>query len=353
MDATIRVGDFVALIPHRFGFEPRGSLVIALLTTCAPGRGRLGLMIRLDHAKGRRMEDRDAAEIASLTASEPGADTAILVFFLDGPGDEGAVRDLDESATRIAVALAAERGVRVLDTLWSDMTHWGRVGEGECRPRTESAATMPLIVAGSAPLPSLGELCRLPVPKESPARLARAWSRAPDPGEAMLRLGADLEILRGLVRHPDLAPGALDQELGERRLPTADTAALLSRTIERLPLRDRVLATLGHPEELGKGGREAGGAMEGWPGLVGAENPSWLPLAVAYARRWAALARQAGQEPAAELTILAWLEWSRMRSSWAGEYVRQALAADPHYSLAILLERALRTGMMPAWVARD
>jgi hypothetical protein len=51
----------------------------------------------------------------------------------------------------------------------------------------------------------------------------------------------------------------------------------------------------------------------------------------------------------APLCMLAWLSWALGSGSVAGFFVDQALAIDPQYSMAILLEVLLASGHLPEW----
>ncbi|GAB3123812.1 DUF4192 domain-containing protein [Glaciibacter psychrotolerans] len=51
----------------------------------------------------------------------------------------------------------------------------------------------------------------------------------------------------------------------------------------------------------------------------------------------------------APLCMLAWLSWALGRGSIGGMFVDQALAIDPHYSMAQLLDQLFGTGALPEW----
>ncbi len=59
----------------------------------------------------------------------------------------------------------------------------------------------------------------------------------------------------------------------------------------------------------------------------------------------------AGQDHAALLCLLGWLEWAKGRGSSALNLLKAALRTDPGYRLAQLLLRLLEAGEMPSWVA--
>jgi hypothetical protein len=53
---------------------------------------------------------------------------------------------------------------------------------------------------------------------------------------------------------------------------------------------------------------------------------------------------------AAPLTMLAWFEWARGRGSVASAYLRDALATDPRYELAVLFRTIVERGSVPEWI---
>ncbi len=59
-----------------------------------------------------------------------------------------------------------------------------------------------------------------------------------------------------------------------------------------------------------------------------------------------------GTDALAPLTLLAMHAWSSGNGAQAGVAIDRALAIDPRYSLAVLVDGLLRSGLEPSWVGR-
>lgn len=347
---TIHGDDLVALVPHQLGFEPESSLVLVLMRARAPHAAELGLMIRVDlpPEQAETMGAATAWQIAGLSRAEPDADAAVLVFFHPAGRDTEEGETYGRAARLIGEALEGSHGILVRACLWATAGAWGHVGDAEVRPRAESAATTRLLVEGSAPTASVHDLCRLPEVGPRVSVVRAEWDGAGDREVADLLRRDVGALLRMRGSGPRPSDARLDTLVAAEGLPSERTAAVLAEAVRHLPTRDSILAALGDPAQWD------GRVPSDGSGIVGLETRrpdlTGLGLGVAYARRWAAFAARSGRPCVAALAILAWLEWSRMRMSWSAEYLRVALAEDPDYGLAVLLSRAMESGLRPAWM---
>lgn len=72
-----------------------------------------------------------------------------------------------------------------------------------------------------------------------------------------------------------------------------------------------------------------------------------LPAAIRLLARLVALAGKNARP--APLCMLAWLNWALGRGSIGGRYVDAALAIDPDYGMAQVLNAMLGSGLLPEW----
>jgi Domain of unknown function (DUF4192) len=315
--------DIVAAMPVFIGFHPDESLVVMCLQG-ARRRNRLTMRVDLPEPE---YEGALAADMAERAARES-ADAVLVLCYTEAPDRDGAL-PRQELIDRL-LELLTERGIEHGEVLLVRDGRWySYVCASSCCPRegtpvpdrassdvTDLAAQAALI--GRNVLPSrqaLVESIRGPRAVRE-AVLRDAYGRA---GAAFVEdvqaEGADTVLDRTL----ELAHRAFDRYLkGEPALPDADAVRILVGLEDKLA-RDSLLvwALNGQIEEL----------------LVFLTD----------------LARRALDDNAAPVcTVLAGVAYLIGDGALAGIALDRALAAEPDYELAKLLDAALRNQISPA-----
>ncbi|GAB3606883.1 hypothetical protein GCM10027413_22920 [Conyzicola nivalis] len=374
--------DFLAVVPHLVGFEPRNSIVFVAFR----GRRTCGAL-RFDLPRfdlpgfdlpgpagsddaGRRLHKRVATTLVGTLSKLQGVDAVVPVVFTDeGFGGSGPPREHFVAAVAARLEFS---GFTVRDALCVASDGWGSYLDDRCpaegRPLAaiersgvldglSADALRPLgDVAGWAALPDVGAIDCERVAKlvlrfaalvdGTPGcpidpRVARAIGlpRAQGPGDVPSTLEAILRIDPGriepaaaafviaVVRSPALRDvvmlqWAFDLETGERVLADAHRFAL-GAPADALPTAGLM---------LGRGPRP---------------DPARVETAISLIKTIAALAPRRARPPL--LCMLAWLNWALGRSSVANEFVCASEAIDADYSLAEVLRMVLERGILPEW----
>lgn len=371
--------DLVATVPHLVGFPPERSLVLVSMHRHG-ARSRLGLVARFDLPPS---DPRSCSTVA--TAEADLATQAVEVMLRDEPSEVIALVYADEPCSvappwrtlveRLGVAFQAV-DVPVLDALYvsQDRFRSYRCTDVGCCPEpgrpvdpTSSAAAAELVARGSAPLSSRSELRGLVQPSdrercasvEAAARreltsIGRHWG---DEGKARWRSWQveSLELLRDTAeRILNGGPGLDDDEAGRILaglcdVPVRDAAAMLltrwahgsdddceqhrrQNDVEHVePRMDQLLDAV-------RRGADQPPAAQLEPQQRGA----------LLARFWIDLSSSCdGPLAVPPLTLLGMHVWSQGNGALASVAVQRALALDPDYRLARLLDDALSLGVRP------
>jgi len=319
--------DVLGVVPHRVGFHPTESIVVI----CLHGpRRRDGLVMRLDLAPPAA-DDAVASDLAT-KAAHVKATAVLVVCYTEEPGDGS---DLPRRALVDALlASLRERDIEVLDAL---LVHDGRwwsyhCTEPACCPPegtpvpaqlTEAAAhfAAEAVVEGGVVLAGRDELAASIRPPRGPvltAARAQALERAGRHVVDVVRTGGSqalrvetVDLLRALVRR---------WADGSRQLDVDEAA--------------RVVLGLGV-----KDARDEAATL-----LLEAQPDVLLALLTA-------LARHADLPEAAPVcTVLAWVAYAHGHGALANVALERALAADPAYEMARLLQDGLLRMITPAAV---
>jgi hypothetical protein len=316
--------DVLAIVPHLLGFHPEDSFVV--LGAAPPGEHvELGFRYDLPSPPGAQATGQ-LVEHALTVLAHRGAATVIAAGY--GPG--GLVTPV---ADAFAAAVAA-RGLRLRELLRAEN---GRYWSYLCRNVTCCPAEGVPFDYQSHPAAAAMTAAGLAA---YPDRAARASVIAPVTGEAASAMGPAIE--RASARATALVSRATAQEGGNAlRLLAAegrravreaigryrgggritDTGALawLMVVLASLPVRDDAWARM-VPEH-----REAHLAL--WADIVRHATGPWLP---------------------APASLLAFTAWQAGDGALANMALDRALAADPSYSMALLLRDILDAGVPPS-----
>jgi hypothetical protein len=316
--------DIVEAVPYLVGFQPEDSLVVLSLRG---ERLRVGLTARVDLPPAESAE-RCAREFIGYLKRD-NAVRAIVVFY--PPSDGPAYPSVSPIADAFTKRLERAR-IAVADVLCvSDGRWWSlQCTDGDCCPpdgtpvpqgaTSVTAATM--AVAGQVVLSSRGELEQTiaPVGGVVAAAMEHALRRADiqlADNVATGRLGAvtgeTLELFGAIVNHTVASdPGAGAPTLG------IDDAARLIVGLGDVHARDEVIT---------------------W--FDGTRGEATLGLVTELVRR----ALPPWDVPA--LTVFGWISYLQGNGALAGIALARALAAEPDYYLAQLLDTALTGALNP------
>lgn len=316
--ATLRVdgaADLLDLVPHLLGFHPSDSLVFVALR--GP-KHSVAVTLRVDLASVTASPPATEACIHHLTNA--GADGVVLVVYADDPGPTAdAVLPHHDVICEVASALGA-RDIGLVDALLVCRDRWWcyLCDDPGCCPRdgrqmrggqSPSPMVVAATVAGMAAAPDRAALERslAPLPDAERSGVRRAVDRLVQCGAPASR-----EDVRALW-----SEGVAAQVEGETAIPDDDAAALL------IGLTDDVI----RDECCGwAGGTESGASRMLARQLARRASPPWDVV---------------------PYTMLAWFAWRSGEGAQARIAVDHALAGDPDYRLALLLEAALDDGVDP------
>lgn len=336
--------DVVALLPYQLGYHPQDAVVVVTL------RGRaVGLVERIDIPPPQHVPEAADALVAPLLGDPP--DAAILVGYESEAGASLPLLDRLRRGCRLA-------GVDVLDRV---VVRDGRWYSPDCEQGCCPPEGLP--VEDTSAAPGVAELVAMGVsPLASRAALADVVSAdpavAPAVGRALARRRS------GGLRRPPRPHGSVDDRRSwllqwAEVLDVADdapavedtspaTVAELVLSLDDVELRDGLVARW-CPDTLPL---EALGAQLAHqlrtllpepPWAAGDDAPTAGRRAVARLQ-W--LARAVPDEDSAPvLTLLASLAWWLGDGAVAREALERALAAQPDYRLARLLERMVDLGV--------
>jgi hypothetical protein len=317
--------DIVEAVPYLVGFQPEDSLVVVSMRGA---RSRLGLTARVDLPPPEGA-DACAREFVGYFKRNR-ATRAIIVFYPPSGGlSHPAVRPIADAMT----ARFARARIEVADVLCVGDGRWWSLlcTDDACCPSEgtpmagggTSTIAVTMAVQGRLALESRTELVRTIDPAAGVARAAMAYALPRARARLFDRIAAgsraevaaeSVELFRAAVR------GRLATEAGAGGTGAlaADDAARLIVGLDDGCARDEILAW--HDDESGDAAR--GLAIE----LVRRAVP---PFEVP------------------PLTLLAWICYLQGEGALAGIALDRALAAEPDYALAQILDRALRSALNP------
>jgi hypothetical protein len=371
--------DLVATVPHLVGFPPERSLVLVSMHRHG-ARSRLGLVARFDLPPD---DSRSCSMV--VTAEADLATQAVEVMLRDEPSEVIALVYADEPCSveppwrtlveRLGLAFQAV-DVPVLDALHVSQHRFRsyRCKDVGCCPEpgrpvdpTSSAAAAELVARGSAPLSSRSALRGLVQPSdrercasvEAAARreltsIGRHWA---DEGKARWRSWQveSLELLRDTADRILAGGPGLDNDEAGRILaalcdvPVRDAAAML------LTRWARGSDDEGEDRRPHKDGEHRGTRMDQLLEAMrrGADHPPAAQLEPQHREAlltgfWIELSTSCdGPLAVPPLTLLGMHVWSQGNGALASVAVQRALALDPDYRLARLLDDALSLGVRP------
>lgn len=325
-------GDFIAAIPALLGFCPQRSLVLAVLCAGAedPHSAVVDLVVRFDLLRPAARRAPDSTTVAAAAArvcARPGV-VGVLAVLVDDELEQPAnavaepVPVLTELERRLASAAVPIRAAWAAPVIRAGHPWWSLTDAGEHGLIADPAAsrvTLNRVLDGRPVRHSRDELTALIAPDTAlcarvSAELADAKARAKDRYAAAARRGDPIGFLRGeLTTVLWLIAGAESgAELEPREL--ADLA---------VALRDREL-------------RDSMFALAATAHAAAAEQ-IWLRLSRALD----------GADRAETAALLGYFAYVRGDGPFAGIALDAALTADPHHSMANLLQTALEAGMRP------
>lgn len=325
--------DLIATVYHRLGFVPSESLVLIALNGHGP-RSQVGLVARVDLANVEQGHE----QLARVLVEKGGADTVCMMVFTD-----------DDHSPTWRYPLTLMRSVLTVPVAHEFVITGGRYmlpeeGQWHLLDVSTSSVMAHLVHRGSAVAKSREDL--LPVWTDKHAmKVARASARKARP-------------------FPDLAQGWADavQSVAAGKTLTPTGLGRLAGSLSDRVARDAVLvlAAGGSVEDCRevatKGPRAdaiAGAAMQPMMSAAHAKAPdpdvvgNWLTLL-----GQVAAATHGSPHAVPAWTLLAILSWWMGDGAPAAVANERALALDPDYKLAQLLDNALSAGIPPAWVRK-
>ena len=386
--------DFLALVPQLSGFVPQNSVVIVAFRgsrTCGALRFNLP-----DPDLAEAVYKRIATTIVGTLCKLSGVDAVVPVIYTDEKFGASDGLPHQRFAT-IMLSRIDLSGFGIRDALCVGSDGWGSFLDQDC-PHTGR----PLSAISQSPLHA-----ELPDGLPTPGTLL---SRAdlPEVGRAdKERFGRIYRRYLSAVRAPDTAMALIDTltdlldpvELAELALGwnpddlVADEAAALLLLVQSPPSRDQIMLQFAFGREQGIKAhllnqryaaiqRVTGQSMDeivrdeleardaaaagatASPELDGRSvadlgsdlilgmtderpDPERVERALTLLKRVVALAPKAARP--APLCILAWLSWALGRGSVGGMFLDRALAIDPGYSMALLLNTLFSSGHLPEW----
>lgn len=315
--------DVLAVVPHLLGFHPALSFVV--LGAASPGAHiELGFRYDLPDPPGavaaQRIVDHAVAVLTHRRAT-----TVIAAGY--GPGRlVTPVADLFTAATR-AHHLRLRELLRVEDgRYWSYLCRNVNCCPADGVPFDYQShpAAAAMTVAGMAAYPDRAARASTlaPLAGEAAARMAQAIERASGRASALAGAGGQARPgpLRVMVREGRRAVrDAITTYRAGGRITGPDELAWLMVALASLPVRDDAWARM-VPQH-----REAHLAL--WGDIVRHASGPWLP---------------------APASLLAFTAWQSGDGTLANIALDRALAADPGYSMALLLRDILDAGVPPS-----
>ena len=304
--------EVVAAVPYLLGFTPTRSCVVIALN----GSGDVLFTCRVDLPPAEEVPAWSDCLGQSLSRATGGLGRrALLVAFAD-EDEEALVR----SATESVVTSIRGLGMEVLDRLWCREGRWSSLDcdDPECCPVGGRIITRRALMHARDCFP--GHPCA-----ESREALARSLEHVPgdDASAVQAELAAMASEIRGTaIDEPmrDIAIAHAVHQISSGPEAPRDVALALAG-LRDVRVRDTVLWDLLH------GPRE-----------------SWAPMVVSL-EHLVRLAPAGDVAPVA--TLLGVLEWQRGNGTKASMATERALADDPDYALAALIDTCVVSGLPP------
>jgi hypothetical protein len=359
--------DFLALVPELAGFRPVESLVLVAFR----GKRSCGaLRVDLPNTTASDELSAVASSLIGLLCKIPDVDAVVPIVYTAARFDAGNVPPHGEAMNAL-IFHAEQSGFLVRDALCVAADGWASYLDSAVPPGGHSLA----LIADSADQAQLAA----ERPPGTPADRVQHDQRGPDPRGSSADLATRQRMGRLINRFRAMASDPAT--LGE---PSAELAALLAlpavaemslccppETVSELdaaallfamqgpPTRDMLLIHWAFGVEAGaRAERENLRFAAGEPG-AGRESaalfwgegsrpdPERIEAAIELLLELIARAPRRCKPPA--LCMLAWLNWALGRSSRAAVFIEMALAIDPGYGLAGILETMLAIGRLPEW----
>ena len=371
--------DFLALVPQLLGFLPENSAVLVAFRgnrTC----GALRFNLPEDGAP-QKVYKRIATTLAGMLCKIPGVDAVVPVIYTDDSFVEASGIPRERLAEILNRRLELS-GFLLRDSLCVAADAWGSYLDPYCP-------------AGGHPLSDIDESPLNEDAVNQNERPLGTLQNGADPVGVNLatreRLARVYRRYHRLIARAENAPalfpalGALldpvviaEDALTWSNPPGEDDAAALLVLIQSPPNRDQIMVQFAFGREEGARAHEVnlhyiqlqhetGRTLDD---LVAEEMDSGDPsaqhtgnimlglqherpdadrirTAITLLRTVVAMAPRSARP--APLCMLAWLSWALGGGSVAGIFVDQALAIDPQYSMATLLNVLLSSGHLPEW----
>ena len=319
--------DLIAALPHMLGFQPEESVVAVALHGV-----RYGMTMRVDLPGEGEVEDMLATVVPPLLRDRP--DAVILVGYESASGGAGVV------VSALAAAMGAV-GVEVRERIVVGPTGWRHLRCSCCPPEGNplppahhTAAVEMMVRTGSNPAADRATMgARLGVGARG-VPVGRECDRIAGTGTGTVEAGA-LAWGRVLSSHTPVAARP-DHVLA--------VAALAVRGDQRIQFRDVLLSHLCTNTDL----------LDQLDPTTGQAVRASIPLpttpeevARVLDRLTEACAAIPDQYAVPILVVLAMYSWWHGNGTLARFAVDRALAVDPRYQLALLVERMLNLGIRP------
>ncbi|MFC8924140.1 DUF4192 domain-containing protein [Cellulosimicrobium sp. NPDC057127] len=371
--------ELLAYVPYRLGYRPRDSVVLVGLR--GP-RGRVGLVVRADVEDLADLESGpQVARTVLGHLSADGARRVVLVVYTDAPLRAGAPTAARERAAVEHCRETVEALLGPTDVWVVSSTGWGSLDctdptccPAEGRPLRElqgSAVGAHMVLAGESVADSREDALRIPrAAPDARRRAARAARRArtrPGAVDARPTGTADLASpatalawrVEGLEAWRCATNLVADGSGHPSAVLPAPLLGRLEAALESVPVRDAVLLSLvpggddDLPERTVRGVDADAGTGAAIARLVDpavALPPDPAVTGAARVVLEAVVAHAARGRAAPALTLLALVAWWHGDGGRAAQRLREALAQDPAYRLALLLSSAVDAGVPPGWV---
>lgn len=380
---TRQAFDFLALVPQLLGFLPEKCIVLVAFRgnrTCGAMRFNLP-----DPAAPVKVHKRIATSLIGTLCKIPGVDAVVPVAYTDD--SFGAVPGIPhERFAEALVARAELSGFLVRDALCVGADGWGSYLDPECpaggHPLSDIAASA---VHQAIPADSRRDLATLRSGADLPTvdlavkeRLARRFAGYQRLGSGSPSAPELIDMVGDLLDPVETAEAALSWDATEVQV---DDAAALLFLVQGPANRDQIMLQFAFGEQVGIQTyelnvryaiiqRATGYSMDdivrdGYERSAGGDpdarrtsdlmlglgeerpDPGRIERAIALLKTVVAMAPRSARP--APLCMLAWLSWALGRGSVAGVFIDTALAIDPGYSMASLLDAVVCSGHLPEW----
>lgn len=360
---TDRAQDFLALVPHLTGFQPRQSIVLVAFRgnrTC--GALRCDLPEPSAPAAVRR---RAATTMIGMVCRIPGVDAVVPVVYTDDAFSAG-VRMPHRAFIRTVLSRATDSGFLVRDALCVATDGWGSYLDDGCPQRGRPLDLIAASPAGRTLATSAERSALIDIDTEATLPAADFETRE--------RTAKTYTALESLRESPELAPALVfDHGFPGDVVGFADTlirgggevvspqdAALLAFLVQGPCTRDEILLTWAWGQAFGDSvGRmndrhHSGEDISGMPGAMALggfdmprPDPDRIRSGIGVLRYTAARVPRRAQPPL--LTMIGWSHWALGAGTLAGRWTDQARVIDSDYGLAELLDTMLQGGRLPDW----